>query len=127
MVSLRQIVAYQTNFRTKEALSILWCTVLLPHAKGYPPQMDCSCLAIEKSSGLTAMNYFEARRRSSNPETPTELRTRAGHARQHARDNAGDEAEPRMLKLADELEARATDIETGPVATRLGKGWVVFR
>jgi hypothetical protein len=72
------------------------------------------------------MKDFEAKRCSSHPESPADLRTRAGHVRQHAWDFADDVAAPRMHELANELDAQATALETGPVATRLGKGWRIF-
>jgi hypothetical protein len=45
------------------------------------------------------------------PPTPAALRTQAARARRHARNLVGDEAEERLIKLADELEARAAEIE----------------
>ena len=46
-----------------------------------------------------------------NLATPTKLREQAARARRLAEYLAGDEAEKRLLELADELEARAVAIE----------------
>ena len=45
------------------------------------------------------------------PETPAELRARAQRIRWHASTFAGDEAELRMIELAAELEAQATEAD----------------
>jgi hypothetical protein len=42
------------------------------------------------------------------------LRTRAQRIREHASNFAGDVAEPRMLELADELDARAGALDDLP-------------
>ena len=46
-----------------------------------------------------------------NLATPAKLREQAARARRLAEYLAGDEAEKRLLELADELEARAVAIE----------------
>ena len=46
-------------------------------------------------------------------ESPLELRARAVRVRRHARDLLFDEAVPRLLAFADELDARADAIERG--------------
>ena len=46
-----------------------------------------------------------------SPSTPSELRKQAARARRWAEHLIGDEAEERLRKLADELEAAATAIE----------------
>jgi hypothetical protein len=48
------------------------------------------------------------------PPTPAELRKQASRARDLAAHLIGDEAEARLLKLADELEAKATGMEEPP-------------
>jgi hypothetical protein len=68
------------------------------------------------------MKHFRAGRRSDLQSPAEELQTRANRVRQHERWFAGDVAAPRMRELADELDAQATAVETGPVATRWA-GW----
>ena len=49
-----------------------------------------------------------------SPSTPAELRKQAVRARRWAEHLIGDEAEERLRKLADELEATAAAIEHEP-------------
>jgi hypothetical protein len=49
------------------------------------------------------------------PQTPAELRDQAARARRLARYVSGDEAETRLLELAEELEAKAVALETPQV------------
>lgn len=50
---------------------------------------------------------------ASPVRTPLELRALAVRARRHARDLLFDEAVPKLLAFADELDARADAIERG--------------
>ncbi len=45
------------------------------------------------------------------PPTPAELRHQAARARRYARYLSGDVAEQRLIGLADELEARAAEMQ----------------
>jgi hypothetical protein len=59
------------------------------------------------------MDTADAPTSASPTQTPPELRAFAARVRRHARNLLSDEAVPRLLAFAEELEARAKAIERG--------------
>jgi hypothetical protein len=59
------------------------------------------------------MDTADAPTSASPVQTPLELRARAARVRRHARNLLSDEAVPRLLAFAEELDDRAKAIERG--------------
>ena len=73
----------------------------------------CQVAFWKKNPGRTIMDTADAPPPTRPPQTPPELRAFAARVRRHARNLLSDEAVPRLLAFAEELDARADAIEHG--------------